>query len=169
MISIHTPAKGVTGERLTQAATLDISIHTPAKGVTYTINDKIGLPPNFNPHPREGGDRYSMARRTSAADFNPHPREGGDDLKPSSVAIVNISIHTPAKGVTAIHFCAPPTIINFNPHPREGGDSIRRNSPQDTSISIHTPAKGVTAKPFQFDPEVAISIHTPAKGVTSWF
>ena len=58
-----------------------------------------------------------------AKDFNPHPREGGD-VKAFIVSqsAFNISIHTPAKGVTdAGIFCV-----------------------YDTDISIHTPAKGVT-------------------------
>ena len=57
MISIHTPAKGVTD---TQGARLDweyISIHTPAKGVTLTNHDDTLVLGNFNPHSREGSDR----------------------------------------------------------------------------------------------------------------
>ena len=57
---------------------------------------------------------------------------------------MTISIHTPAKGVTA-----------------------RLTKIQhDVIISIHTPAKGVTES--EADPAIRhyISIHTPAKGVT---
>ena len=35
LISIHTPAKGVTLPAIVFVVGLDISIHTPAKGVTY--------------------------------------------------------------------------------------------------------------------------------------
>ncbi len=33
-ISIHTPARGVTGEQLSGQIGIEISIHTPARGVT---------------------------------------------------------------------------------------------------------------------------------------
>ena len=56
-----------------------------------------------------------------------------------------ISIHTPAKGVTAILI----------------GSGGRK------SISIHTPAKGVTDIHYdRGQDKLRISIHTPAKGVT---
>ena len=58
----------------------------------------------------------------------------------------DISIHTPAKGVTAAR------------------DYIQA----DWTISIHTPAKGVTLPYVQRDTLCTISIHTPAKGVTSF-
>ena len=77
--------------------------------------------------------------------FNPHPREGGD-LVPTAFGgtMEVISIHTPAKGVTAPMFSA--SVV--------------------CGISIHTPAKGVTAVFFRNCAEITISIHTPAKGVT---
>ena len=33
-----------------------ISIHTPAKGVTLTASGRVPVITDFNPHPREGGD-----------------------------------------------------------------------------------------------------------------
>ena len=78
----------------------------------------------------------------------------------------DISIHTPAKGVTR-----PPThkvgqTGNFNPHSREGSDARAKPAIPHTPISIHTPAKGVTGVEPEGDPATFISIHTPAKGVT---
>ena len=55
-----------------------------------------------------------------------------------------ISIHTPAKGVTA----------------SDGASNML------IRISIHTPAKGVTAFREWQNIAIKISIHTPAKGVT---
>ena len=55
-------------------------------------------------------------------DFNPHSREGSDHPLPIHRTYRQISIHTPAKGVTK----------------PEAYDR-----PED-KISIHTPAKGVT-------------------------
>ena len=56
-----------------------------------------------------------------------------------------ISIHTPAKGVTASH--CPLHLPGL--------------------ISIHTPAKGVTGIAQLIAEGIDISIHTPAKGVTA--
>ena len=56
MISIHTPAKGVTGGGLSGTLVYTISIHTPAKGVTENGYIYGGRAVYFNPHPREGGD-----------------------------------------------------------------------------------------------------------------
>ena len=78
VISIHTPAKGVTALELVTGYWGIISIHTPAKGVTessYGVGDLIE---NFNPHSREGSD----GRQCILGDGE------------------YISIHTPAKGVT---------------------------------------------------------------------
>ena len=35
---------------------------------------------NFNPRPREEGDREVTSQNTTAGDFNPRPREEGDRL-----------------------------------------------------------------------------------------
>ena len=44
MISIHTPAKGVTGStRVLADNSTNISIHTPAKGVTPYVYKNRGL------------------------------------------------------------------------------------------------------------------------------
>ena len=100
-----------------------ISIHTPAKGVTQCTPYFVNNTSNFNPHSREGSD---LQRRWNIADlwnFNPHSREGSDRVRilPGSTT-GEISIHTPAKGVTQSHSLFPRT----------------------AGISIHTPAKGVT-------------------------
>ena len=78
LISIHTPAKGVTEDLEQSAKTMQISIHTPAKGVTDGI--------------------YKLQR--ADIDFNPHSREGSDTSMHLITDKQRISIHTPAKGVT---------------------------------------------------------------------
>ena len=77
-----------------------------------------------------------------------------------------ISIHTPAKGVTAdrgsrtgagkdfnphsregsdlVIFTRLDRWFNFNPHSREGSDPVYGANMIMFAISIHTPAKGVT-------------------------
>ena len=56
MISIHTPAKGVTNNKFIYLRRWRISIHTPAKGVTDMIHGNRHDVDNFNPHSREGSD-----------------------------------------------------------------------------------------------------------------
>ena len=124
---------------------------------------------DFNPHSREGSDMEDRYHSLSESDFNPHSREGSDVLRctflirchyfnphsreGSDITGVNtaltrkISIHTPAKGVTAhFHGCIFHILIsihtpakgvtlrnnlcsqkfsNFNPHSREGSDQHR--------------------------------------------
>ena len=61
---------------------------------------------------------------------------------------VDISIHTPAKGVT-FGSSAMSTMPNyFNPHSRKGSDTaVELKAMKIEFISIHTPAKGVTDRP----------------------
>jgi len=41
IISIHTPARGVTQQVNDQQLRYRISIHTPARGVTYVVDDWV--------------------------------------------------------------------------------------------------------------------------------
>ena len=56
VISIHTPARGVTGASKAYRDAVPISIHTPARGVTINNNTEAILSINFNPHSRTGSD-----------------------------------------------------------------------------------------------------------------
>ena len=80
--------------------------------------------------------------------------------------VSEISIHTPAKGVTDAVPNKAAAYYDFNPHPREGGDPNSEWETTDYQISIHTPAKGVTNEINTAFGAWDISIHTPAKGVT---
>ena len=55
---------------------------------------------NFNPRPREEGDRSNKSKNAMLKDFNPRPREEGDDMP---------------RSVSGYH-------PYFNPRPREEGD-----------------------------------------------
>ncbi len=55
-----------------------------------------------------------------------------------------ISIHTPARGVTAGLCHSQRQSFHFDPHPREGGDYLSKLDRLCQEISIHTPARGVT-------------------------
>ena len=54
--------------------------------------------------------------------FNPHSREGSDAIEEKKLMFMDISIHTPAKGVTMMSLQSMLTTTNFNPHSREGSD-----------------------------------------------
>ena len=55
---------------------------------------------NFNPRPREEGDRINFIKMMSLKNFNPRPREEGDE-----------------------RYSYPQlSQVNFNPRPREEGD-----------------------------------------------
>ena len=77
---------------------------------------------NFYSHAREGRDFVSAGATWKCTNFYSHAREGRDDDVFRHEAIINISTHTPARGVT-----------------NNGKSSDRR-----FFISTHTPARGVT-------------------------
>ena len=100
-----------------------ISIHTPARGVTIGGNAINDYKKNFNPHSRKGSDPFSDALLSAYPNFNPHSRKGSDfDRFRVIIREFDISIHTPARGVT---------------------EWAKLTYKQDV-ISIHTPARGVT-------------------------
>ena len=61
LISIHTPAQGVTNAQFRFFRDNKISIHTPAQGVTTRSNGIAGLTSYFNPHSRTGSDPLFFA------------------------------------------------------------------------------------------------------------
>ena len=78
-----------------------ISILTPAKGVTASEAKVDKLPLISSPTPARGVTRRSAPPRLWRRYFNSHPREGGD-LKRLLCGSddIDISILTPARGVT---------------------------------------------------------------------
>ena len=81
---------------------------------------------------------------TGRISFNPHTHEGCDSIPVTSLVLVEVSIHTPTKGVT--------------------GDVLKIVTL--AVVSIHTPTKGVTLLSELFSELLSVSIHTPTKGVT---
>ena len=144
-ISIHTPARGVTHSRPSIPElhnNFNPHSRTGSDGAFNAIDTATG---DFNPHSRTGSDNSSFTSSTSAFYFNPHSRTGSDAvitaLKEGLSVNFNphsrtgsdtnnlvmsydpeISIHTPARGVTW------------------RGIELKNS----TIISIHTPARGVT-------------------------
>ena len=56
MISIHAPARGATGLRMTYDKHMDISIHAPARGATSCAAGGAQTMSYFNPRSRKGSD-----------------------------------------------------------------------------------------------------------------
>ena len=110
VISIHTPAKGVTINEQDEWFSYDISIHTPAKGVTVITIAPCVISCDFNPHSREGSDLNIMLASAKNKNFNPHSREGSDGFR------LGTWIQT----------------LNFNPHSREGSDRFMGTVPSRT-------------------------------------
>ena len=144
MISIHTPAKGVTLSAALAGADPIFQSTLPQRewpmmnliawlmvGFQSTLPqrewrvefDSIRHNAEFQSTLPQREWRSVDYHRIPLSYFNPHSRKGSDPF----------------------HMDCFRRIPNFNPHSRKGSDTtypatIRRNS----SISIHTPAKGVT-------------------------
>ena len=86
LISIHTPAQGVTVPVVSVPFVMLISIHTPAQGVTQRYAHNQCCNHDFNPHSRTGSDIHGLL---------------------ADLYVPAISIHTPAQGVT--HFAKSDT------------------------------------------------------------
>ena len=101
LISIHTPAKGVTLHLLEVLLLLTISIHTPTKGVTegFVVD---GYLDGISIHtPAKRVTFRCRRKKHSKGNFNPHSHEGSDIGNVDLETIGGrISIHTPTKGVT---------------------------------------------------------------------
>ena len=76
----------------------------------------------FNPHTHEGCDLSRCAVKTSRTCFNPHTHEGCDRKVSTVLVGVNVSIHTPTKGVTSRTGTQRTPSWSFNPHTHEGCD-----------------------------------------------
>ena len=101
------------------------------------------------------------------SDFNPHSREGSDGIHCVATQKSEISIHTPAKGVTRTGASVWLGVRISIHTPAKGVTGRCTGSESGYVISIHTPAKGVTDLDIVGVYAIKISIHTPAKGVTA--
>ena len=127
-VSIHTPAWGVTERDLVRLINDRVSIHTPAWGVTVPRMTRLLFNSRFNPHSRVGSDAPTPPGSPQAGRFNPHSRVGSDHRVTGPCSSHQVSIHTPAWGVTVAL-------------------SERKLLEE---VSIHTPAWGVTLPSLSF-------------------
>ena len=77
-----------------------------------------------------------------------------------------VSISTPAQGVTRVAQLERETAASFNQHTRAGCDVGLAVLSQAVRVSISTPAQGVTRGNGRTGESGYVSISTPAQGVT---
>ena len=116
-----------------------------------------------------------------------HPRRVWLNSWTILAVAVDVSIHTPTKGVTLTWILSVILMMfqsthprrvwhsstlgasaasSFNPHTHEGCDIQARWVRAQRAVSIHTPTKGVTYRLRKQGCIIYVSIHTPTKGVT---
>ena len=96
-----------------QAVTI-ISIHTPARGVTFDYQISIQTQIHFNPHSREGSDAGTVRAQINLFDISIHtPARGVTHTKGELKCKKTISIHTPARGVTIRNDSGTPIEMQF--------------------------------------------------------
>ena len=89
-------------------------------------------------------------------------------LAPATAAVVEVSIHAPARGATCASAWLPRLNARFNPRARAGRDPHgRRCAPRRSRVSIHAPARGATGDVAGTHVLRIVSIHAPARGATS--
>ena len=62
--------------------------------------DQISELTDFNPHSHKGSDSLLITVYARLVDFNPHSHKGSDEKLQGSNLKIDISIHTPTRGVT---------------------------------------------------------------------
>ena len=121
-ISIHALVKRATVVNIHTATERVISIHALVKRATRQLVQGCPYRYNFNPRPREEGDRPTVILSATGVNFNPRPREEGDEF------------------FTA----GRDTLQDFNPRPREEGDIAALEAEIKEIISIHALVKRAT-------------------------
>ena len=168
LISIHTPARGVTYNTLAaEVSRLTISIHTPARGVTPWMIKCIVILPISIHTPARGVTMVERGQWPILAISIHTPARGVTHaivvLQHSHI----ISIHTPARGVTKMRILRQGKCGNFNPHSRKGSDIILSSLIyHNNNFNPHS-RKGSDLHAVQKPLSPGISIHTPARGVTT--
>ena len=122
----------------------DVSIHTPTRVWLCNTTDEVAGFWFQSTHPRRVW-QVSWLEQVNFGKFqSTHPRRVWQGRHDHRRGDLQVSIHTPTKGVTNDAWL--PCTINL--------------------VSIHTPTKGVTMRFQRFFISNIVSIHTPTKGVT---
>ncbi|CFX74670.1 Uncharacterized [Syntrophomonas zehnderi OL-4] len=105
----------------------------------------------FNPRTRTGCDDTSSPGVPGGNCFNPRTRTGCDHILAESLQrVLQVSIHAPARGATAVSKPRSARHTGFNPRTRTGCDPAERWLVQvQRGVSIHAPARGATREKGQ--------------------
>ena len=158
--------KGSDGNFEQAGYTAEISIHTPTRGVTFLSSEMDVSRTNFNPHSHKGSDRKTVQNLSLQLYFNPHSHKGSDVMDKFKADTLNISIHTPTRGVTGTFSIACKICFISIHTPTRGVTNPEKRINIRQKISIHTPTRGVTSQANVYADIPQISIHTPTRGVT---
>ena len=110
-ISIHALVKRATNIIIFVHNLGFISIHALVKRATVEVLHRESKSGNFNPRPREEGDRRPAGNSILRHYFNPRPREEGDVTGVATDTVIDtISIHALVKRAT--QYCTPRNISN---------------------------------------------------------
>ena len=121
-----------------------ISIHAPAWGATLGRPHDKGRTEYFNPRSRVGSDKNSPVATPSSSNFNPRSRVGSDTKKHCFVRLLDISIHAPAWGATALAQASSARLPFQSTLPRGERHYAQMSIQGYVDISIHAPAWGAT-------------------------
>ncbi len=122
IISIHVPARGTTYLAPILAPSARISIHVPARGTTALLPRSDGYAEFQSTFPR-GERRLSIDLCQILPRFqSTFPRGERLSKRGGAKAALQISIHVPARGTTAIGHYINRSDGHFNPRSREGND-----------------------------------------------
>ena len=95
------------------------------------------------------------------------PAKGATAIIQGKQLVEQISIHTPAKGATKLYINFTYARGDFNPHSREGSDYIVANKDKESvNFNPHS-REGSDCAVVIISILREISIHTPAKGATT--
>ena len=136
------PRGGATEQAGIFGIMFDISIHAPARGATYRCNVRCVNATFQSTPPRGGRRRHPIYRACNNQNFNPRPREGGDKVASAASLVYGISIHAPARGATSAPVGNSFLHCDFNPRPREGGDCGGHQEPRAAGRFQSTPPRG---------------------------
>ena len=110
-----------------------ISIHALVKRATKRYRRNNITSQNFNPRPREEGDRSGQGvGKTSIISIHALVKRATEGIKPPPSG-GSISIHALVKRATMLHLLMLIVLLYFNPRPREEGDTVNKTIRVQTS------------------------------------
>ncbi len=128
-----------------KAVILFVSIHTPLWGATALLLICAPVLLCFNPHAPMGRDVGCKQRIKQCYGFNPHAPMGRDKRKSVNAFFINVSIHTPLWGATAISTAGAYHIAMFqSTRPYGARLELTGLTLVVFVVSIHTPLWGAT-------------------------